>query len=112
MAFVHATTKAPASDAPLASARQAPGSRPLVTAAWAAIRVKATYLRAQFLRIKARRREEGSDRGGRLHPASRVLHAQRPRRVPGSRRRSLRTTAPSACEYPTHDPFASSMSVS
>lgn len=27
----------------------------LVTAAWAAVRVKATYLRAQFLRIKARR---------------------------------------------------------
>jgi len=27
----------------------------LVTAAWSAVRVKATYLRAQFLRIKARR---------------------------------------------------------
>lgn len=27
----------------------------LVTAAWAAVRVKETYLRAQFLRIKARR---------------------------------------------------------
>jgi len=27
----------------------------LVTAAWAAVRVKTSYLRAQFLRIKARR---------------------------------------------------------
>ena len=30
----------------------------LVTAAWAAVRVKTSYLRAQFLRIKARRGAE------------------------------------------------------
>src|SRR2546428_1109039 len=40
----------------------------LVTAAWAAVRVKTSYLHAQFLRIKARRgAKKGHPRRGRFH---------------------------------------------
>lgn len=45
----------------------------LVTAAWAAVRVKTSYMHAQFLRIMARR-------GAESHPGDahgRLLHARR-----------------------------------
>ena len=50
----------------------------LVTAAWAAVRVKSSYLHAQFLRLKARRgaKKEKSNPGGcSLHADRRVFHA-------------------------------------
>ena len=55
-ASARGTTRAPASAAPRASPRAPPWLKTtLVTAAWAAVRKKDSYLRAQFLRLKARR---------------------------------------------------------
>jgi transposase len=49
-------TRVPVNAAPPGYGKGLPGSRPpLVTAAWAAVRVKNSYLQAQFQRLRARR---------------------------------------------------------
>ena len=63
----------------------------LVTAAWAAVRVKTSYLRAQFLRIKARRgAKKAIPRRRRLHAHRCLPHAARWHRVQRPGQRSLR----------------------
>lgn len=54
----------------------------LVTAAWAAVHVNSSYLRAQFLRIKARHgAKKGHPRGRRFYAHRRVPHAARRHRI-------------------------------
>ena len=49
----------------------------LVTAAWTAVRVKGSYLQAQFLRLNPTRREEGDPGRRGLHVHCRLPHAEK-----------------------------------
>ena len=73
----------------------------LVQAAWGAVRVKNSYLRALFYRLKARR---GAMKAivcrRRLDAAFGVLHAHAPRTLSRPRTCSLRSTQPNAHRQP------------
>ena len=75
----------------------------LVTAAWAGVRVKNSYLQAQFLRIRARR-QEGHPCRRCLDAHRRLLHAARRRRLQRLGLGSLRQTRTLQSRTPTGSP--------
>ena len=64
----------------------------LVQCAWAAVKKKDSYYKAQFNRLKSRRRPQESDlRGGRLDAHGDLSHPEKWRRTSGSRGRLFRS---------------------